>query len=148
MTTKTTSTSVRGQFTIQMTTEPHDEHPRLLKHIYINAQHPTDGRVGSLVALEVDRDKCRGDLILILDEESQELSEFATTLFDKFGRLKSELVEHEHLKGTGVWGRELDNGKIVYVVSVDVEEKVRGFARVLFFQRSALILLSSSEGTV
>lgn len=146
MATNTTNTSVRGQYTVQVTTEPHDEHPRLLKHIYINAQHPMDGRVGSLVALEINRDKCRGDFISILDEESQELSEFATTLFDKFGMLKPELVEHEHLKGTGVWGRELDSGKIIYVVSVDVEEKVRGWTRVLFFQQSALILLSSSEG--
>lgn len=132
MTTNATSTSIRGQYTVQVTTEPHDEQPRFLKNIYINAQHPTDGRVGSLVALEIERDKCRGDLIWILDEESQELSEFATTLFDKFGRLKPELVEHEHLKGTGVWGRELDSGKIIYVVSVDVEEKVRG-CRAFFF---------------
>ncbi|KAI0365992.1 hypothetical protein BV20DRAFT_982236 [Pilatotrama ljubarskyi] len=111
------------QCQVNLTTEAHDEYPRVLKNVYVDAMYPEEGRIGSLVALQIDREKCRGAFLEIMDEESQELSDFALTLFDKFGRLKPELVENEHLKGTGVWGRELDQGAILYVLSVDVQEK-------------------------
>ncbi|KAI0360797.1 hypothetical protein OH77DRAFT_1586334 [Trametes cingulata] len=113
------------QCQVKFTSEAHDEYPRVFKNVYVDALHPREGRVGSLVALQVDRERCRGSLLEIMDEESQELSDFALTLFDKFGRLKPELAENEYLKGTGVWGRELDQGPILYVLSVDVQDKFR-----------------------
>ena len=112
------------QCTAKTFTEPHGEHPRVLKHVSIEARHPTEGRVGLLTALHIDREQCRGDFFGIMDEESQELSDFALTLFDRFGRLKSELVENDYLKGSGVWGRELDRGPILYVEDIQVPEKV------------------------
>ncbi|KAI0330692.1 hypothetical protein GY45DRAFT_733716 [Cubamyces sp. BRFM 1775] len=114
-----------AQCTAVVQTEPHGEHPRALKHVWIEARHPTEGRVGLLTALHIDRDRCRGDFFGIMDEESQELSDFALTLFDRLGHLKSELVENDHLKGSGVWGRELDRGPILYVEDIQVPEKFR-----------------------
>ncbi|KAI0701641.1 hypothetical protein C8Q76DRAFT_825149 [Earliella scabrosa] len=105
--------------------EPHHEHPSVLKQIVLKAMHPQDGELGALVALQIDRRRCRGEFLVIMDEESQELCEFAN------GRLKSEFVENEYHKGSGVWGRELDEGMLLYVLSVLVEKeehKRRGVA--------------------
>ena len=104
--------------------EPHHEHPSVLKHIVLKAMHPQEGELGALVALQIDRRRCRGEFLVIMDEESQELCEFAVTLFDKNGRLKPEFVENEYHKGSGVWGRELDEGMLLYVLSVLVEKEV------------------------
>lgn len=105
----------------------HDEHPRALKHVYVDAIHPFLGRIGSLKAIQINRNRCNGELMMIMDEESQELCDFALALFDENGRLRPELVDHESQKGTGVWGRELDTGMLLYVLSVRVDIEVRGF---------------------
>ncbi|KAH9849666.1 hypothetical protein C2E23DRAFT_356962 [Lenzites betulinus] len=68
-------------------------------------------------------DQCRSDFLEIMDEDSQELQEFSSALFDKFGRLQREIIDNEHLKGSGVWGRELDEGTLLYIFSVEVEGK-------------------------
>ncbi|OSD07895.1 hypothetical protein PYCCODRAFT_362395 [Trametes coccinea BRFM310] len=103
----------------------HPEYPRLLKHIRVDAVHPKEGKVGSLAALRIERDKFYGGFLEILDEESDELSSFACTLFDKFGHLKPDLVDNEYLKGTGVWARELDQGPLLYIQDINVPEKWR-----------------------
>ncbi|TFK87190.1 hypothetical protein K466DRAFT_575948 [Polyporus arcularius HHB13444] len=105
----------------------HDEHPRALKHVYVDAIHPLLGRIGSLQAIQINRNRCNGEFLMIMDEESQELCDFALALFDENGRLRPELVDHESQKGTGVWGRELDSGMLLYVLSVRVD--IEGYRR-------------------
>ena len=101
---------------------PHEEFPRALKYVDIHATHPDHGRVGSLRALKISRKPIGGEFLMVMDSDSQELSEFATTLFDRMGHLKPEFTEHEYQKGAGVWGRELDEGLLLYVLSVNVPQ--------------------------
>ncbi|RPD65375.1 hypothetical protein L226DRAFT_480019 [Lentinus tigrinus ALCF2SS1-7] len=112
-----------NQCHVKFEAEPHYEYPRVLKHVNVEAIHPVLGRVGSLQALQINRKRCRGEFIIVMDEESQELCDFALALFDENGCFRPELVEHEYHKGTGVWGRELDNGMLLYVLSVRVNNE-------------------------
>ncbi|PIL27414.1 hypothetical protein GSI_10562 [Ganoderma sinense ZZ0214-1] len=110
------------QCTVDIKVEPHDEHPQAMKFVIVHATHSDHGGVGSLTALKINRRQLRGDFIMVMDDESQELSDFATTLFDDMGHLKPEFMEHEHQKGSGVWGHELDSGVLLYILSVDVQQ--------------------------
>ncbi|KAH8099639.1 hypothetical protein BXZ70DRAFT_240010 [Cristinia sonorae] len=51
--------------------------------------------------------------------------EFWSKLFDKHGFVKRELVRHEHHKGSGCWGWELNQGMLVYVDVVWVDPPYR-----------------------
>lgn len=103
---------------------PHTDHPHILQYVCLKAIHPTRGVVGEIRALQIHRNRCEGDLHEIMDEESRELIAFASTLFDKYGRLREELIKNECLKGTGVWWRELDEGILLYIFNVTVKERV------------------------
>ena len=116
--------------------EDHAEYPYMLKVITLDALHPAHGTIGTIRALRVDREQCRisGEFLRILDNESQALSDFAFALFDKFGKLKPEFVDHEYYKGSGVWGRELDDGVLYYILEVKVKNEVS--SRVILFSVS------------
>jgi GNAT superfamily N-acetyltransferase len=58
-----------------------------------------------------------------MESPHPETMELALTIFDRYGRLKRELMEHIVRKGSGVWGEELDEGNFVLIVDVDVSEK-------------------------
>ena len=127
------STPSRDQYTFKVFTVPHYEYPDELKHVFVEVFHATDGEVGRLQALQIKR-CCRPSgacIFEILDDEGPEIGRFARTLFeveDGFGHthLRPEFITHEHLKGTGVWGRELDHGILLYVETVRIYERVRG----------------------
>lgn len=103
--------------------------PHVLKHVTVEAYHYQHGRIGDLYGYCIDRalTRVRGDFHQIMDcnPESSELVKFATTLFDKRGRLKSELVVNEYQKGTGAFGRELDDGILLLIIAVRVRPEVR-----------------------
>ena len=109
--------------TTTIRTTAHYDYPRIMKYVHLDAIHSQEGKVGSLVALRVERDWCApGDFLDVMDRESEECSAFAYALFNRFGRLKPELVDNEHLKGSGVWGRELDTGTILFVLDTRAEK--------------------------
>ncbi|KAJ7721720.1 hypothetical protein DFH07DRAFT_760315 [Mycena maculata] len=54
-----------------------------------------------------------------------ELFTIASTLFDKYGEIRPWLVDDEYHKGSGVWGRELNEGRLVFVISVSVKALYR-----------------------
>lgn len=103
---------------------PHVDHPGVLEDVCLKAIHPTHGVVGEVHALQIHRDRCHGYLHDIMDKESDELLAFASTLFTKYGRLREEFMENKCLKGTGIWGRELDEGILLYIFNVNVKDKV------------------------
>jgi hypothetical protein len=51
--------------------------------------------------------------------------DLALTLFDRYGRLNKEIVEHPVRKGSGVWKEEVDEGNIVLIENVNVNRKWR-----------------------
>lgn len=59
-----------------------------------------------------------------MDDESDELHQFSVKLFDKNGMVKPEIVDHEFHKGSGVWGRELNHGMMIYVDTISVKPEV------------------------
>lgn len=105
-----------------------DNHSRecvMLRYVYINVVDDKEGELGTLRALQIHRDT-HHEYLGALDADSREMYEFATTLFDESGDFRSELIEDDYLRGTGVWGRELDNdAPLLYINSIHVEEKVR-----------------------
>lgn len=116
-----------AQCSIKTSNRPYPEYPNVLKDIKFSAIHPEHGEVGSLRAWVIDKPACRDDFIEIMDGLSKEMADFALKLFDKYGKLRPELVENEYHKGSGCWGRELNDGIIIYVVSVRVEPQVSRF---------------------
>ncbi|MCJ1366747.1 hypothetical protein MMC16_005877 [Acarospora aff. strigata] len=60
-----------------------------------------------------------------MEEPSQDTSELGFNLFDRYGHLKGELIEHCVKKGTGVWGNEVDEGNILSVEMIMVDKEWR-----------------------
>ncbi|TBU58266.1 hypothetical protein BD310DRAFT_977436 [Dichomitus squalens] len=58
-----------------------------------------------------------------MDDDSLELWDMALTLFDEIGHLKPEVIKHERLKGSGVWGREFNHGLLLCLSEIDIPEK-------------------------
>ncbi|KAK3896882.1 hypothetical protein C8A05DRAFT_20243 [Staphylotrichum tortipilum] len=56
-----------------------------------------------------------------MEGPSEETSDLAFELFDRYGRLNREHYDHEMGKGSGVWGQELDHGDILLFESLSVE---------------------------
>lgn len=127
----TTDTFSLDQCSVKFKLKPHFEHPRALKHVSVKAVHPLHGQIGSLEALQINRKRCRGEFFSIMDAESQEMYEFATTIFNDSSALRTELLDHEYHKGSGVWGREMDKGMLLYVLSVRVKDEVSRFHKIL-----------------
>ncbi|KAK4031568.1 hypothetical protein C8A01DRAFT_21238 [Parachaetomium inaequale] len=55
-----------------------------------------------------------------MEEPSEETSDLAFELFDRYGCLNREYYEHGIRKGSGVWGQELDHGDILLFESLSV----------------------------
>lgn len=68
-----------------------------------------------------------------MEEPTNDLSELAFSLFDRWGNLKSELRNHPIKKGTGIWGEELDEGKFLLIEEFTIDENHRrkGYGRKL-----------------
>lgn len=113
-----------AQCSIKNSSKSDSEFPDTLKHLALRAIHPVHGEVGLINAKIINKPVCQDGFLEIMDAASQELTDFALALFDKYGKLRTELVENEYHRGSGCWGRELDDGIIVYVVSVQVGQQV------------------------
>ena len=81
--------------------------------------------VGSAVAWIIDRPSIRRTWTMLLDEYSEEFREFSTKLWNPRGLFLHKLYNDAKLKGTGVFGPELGQGRLLYVESVTVEAKYR-----------------------
>ncbi|PVH81813.1 hypothetical protein DL98DRAFT_415916, partial [Cadophora sp. DSE1049] len=53
----------------------------------------------------------------------QTVSEIPTDIFDRYGRLKRQFKDHEVIKGTGIWGDELDHGDLFIVDIIYLNEE-------------------------
>lgn len=85
-------------------------------------------QVGGCNAKLIRRGMIRESFWLEMEEPTQETSDLAFDLFDRYGRLNPEVYEHDVNKGTGVWGKELDRGDLLLFeyVSVDIAHRRRG----------------------
>jgi len=60
-----------------------------------------------------------------MEKRSRVLGNLAFTLFDRHGRLKKEHKAHDVKKGSGTWGAEMDNGYLLMLGHVGVNEDYR-----------------------
>lgn len=84
--------------------------------------------IGKAHGRYIIRDYIRADFWRVMEEPSQDMAVMAFDIFDRYGCLKKEYQEHRVRKGTGVWGDELDSGKLLLVeaISVDLEWRRKG----------------------
>lgn len=74
-----------------------------------------------MTAWLIDRDALQGcSLPGLLSSpkrsEEQDLHKAYFEVFDKYGSIKDFLVDDEWQKGSGVWGREINEGDVVLVI--------------------------------
>lgn len=82
--------------------------------------------IGHCNAKLIRRDMMRESFWLEMEETTQETHALASDLFDRYGRLQPELYDHEIIKGSGVWGKELDHGDLLLFDEVKVDAAYRG----------------------
>lgn len=89
------------------------------KIIHVDAY--SEGKViGRGLGRYVKRNDIRGHFQREMEGPSEELSNVAFDLFDRYGRLKRELINHTIRKGTGVWGKELDYGDFFLIENLRI----------------------------
>lgn len=103
----------------------HAEYPEVFQHLTIIATHPQHGQLATVKALVIDRDECQNRFLMIMDSASDDLMHLSTEVFDSKGKFLPHLVHNNFLKGTGSWGEELNEGKIIHIDTIDVVEDVR-----------------------
>jgi len=82
--------------------------------------------IGRCHAKLIRRNKVSRDFHAAMGEPSEETSSLAFDLFDRYARLKQELIEHPIKKGSGVWGKELNSGDILLIELLSIEKYFRG----------------------
>jgi hypothetical protein len=78
--------------------------------------------IASCSAKFIRRGQMRESFWLSMEEPTAETSDLAFTLFDRYGCLNRQCYEHEFKKGTGVWGKELDYGDILFFERIKVDK--------------------------
>jgi hypothetical protein len=103
--------------------------------------------VGSAFGFLIIRDRIRTTFHESMEPPSDETMELAFTLFDRYGELKKEIVDHAVRKGSGVWKDELNTGNFVLIEKVTVNKKWRrrgiGTKLVLLLLGKAIALRSN-----
>ncbi|RMZ87412.1 hypothetical protein DV736_g5364, partial [Chaetothyriales sp. CBS 134916] len=98
-------------------------------------------RVAYCEAKLIRRDQMRDDFYGEMELPSQETSMLAFNLFDRYGRLRSEFITHLVIKGTGIWGQELDHGDILLIEKVFVDK----YMVILRFRLAKLLKIARSQ---
>ncbi|KAL6240818.1 hypothetical protein RBB50_012233 [Rhinocladiella similis] len=88
-------------------------------------EHGEPKNVAYCNAKLIRRDQMRGDFDGEMEQPSRETSMLAFDLFDRYGRLRPEFKTHPVMKGTGVWGQELDHGDILLIEEIFVDKDYR-----------------------
>ncbi|KAJ7072821.1 ankyrin repeat family protein [Mycena amicta] len=116
----------KNQLTVHIKVKGHHMYPRAMQNISVTIKHPQHKTVASMSALRIVPTLCHGQFLQMLDEEEDELHEFSIQLFNKYGNIQPHLVEPGYRSGSGCWGREMDNGMLLYVFWLSVNETFRG----------------------
>ncbi len=109
---------------VRIKVSQHDVHPSCLKNIFVEVKHSNHhGIFAELTALIIDRSRC-DDFPAVMDQESDDLRKFSMAIFDDTGNIKRRFVDHEQHRGSGCWGEEMNQGMLVYMSDLSVEEQV------------------------
>ena len=81
--------------------------------------------IGRLDAKLIHRDHFVGSFAEDIDQPSEGAAQMALDLFDRYGRLRPEFLQHPFKKGSGVWGDELSSGDLLLLDKITVDEDYR-----------------------
>jgi GNAT superfamily N-acetyltransferase len=81
--------------------------------------------VGEAFGFIIRREAIRQTFHKSMEPPHEKTMDLALTLFDRYGRLNKDIVEHPIRKGSGVWKEEVGEGNIVLIENVDVNKKWR-----------------------
>lgn len=118
--------------------------PYTLKVIEYQKEHGNRGafKVGSCKINDIDWPSLEGlDFIEQLDEQTQYLSELASTLFTRIGTLKDVYKRGGAKQGSGIWTTELDDGNSIFFeeLKIDANHRRKGlgqkFVEAIFARR-------------
>ncbi|KAF4630252.1 hypothetical protein G7Y89_g7883 [Cudoniella acicularis] len=101
-----------------------DEFTRWMQTIRVHCSYERK-EIGRGFGRYVQRDRIRDSFWRDMEEPCQELSQIAFELFDRYGRLRTELKNHPIQKGTGVWGSELDLGSFFVIEDLLIDKEWR-----------------------
>jgi hypothetical protein len=115
--------------------EPHFGRSRFISRVDLAVIDRKRTQIARGYGMIINRSRMGDAFHQIMDEDDAETASFSLTIFDKFGRIKSRLVDDEYHKGSGVWGRELNEGMIIFIYEIEVEPPVR-LLLPFFFRRN------------
>lgn len=101
-----------------------DEFTRWMQTIRVHCSYKGKD-IGRGFGRYVQRNRIRDSFWRDMEEPCQELSQIAFELFDRYGRLRTELKDHPIQKGTGVWGSELDLGSFFVIEDLLIDKEWR-----------------------
>ncbi|ERF74444.1 hypothetical protein EPUS_03882 [Endocarpon pusillum Z07020] len=82
-------------------------------------------QIGHCVGKLIRRSKIRSIFYHEMEEPSRETCLLAFDLFDRYGCLKPEYKNHSIRKGSGIWKEELDDGDILLIEKIKIDEEYR-----------------------
>ncbi|KAJ7178749.1 hypothetical protein C8R43DRAFT_871920 [Mycena crocata] len=97
--------------------------PDTLELLTLTVLHPRYSEIACVTAVRLRR-PCYGIFLEVMHIDT-ELFTMGSTLFDKYGEVRPWHVENEYHKGSGAWGRELNEGRLVFVLFVSVDAPYR-----------------------
>jgi hypothetical protein len=97
-----------------------------LKSVRVEVRHPKHGRVGCLSAVIVNASSYPGEFFEIMNHTA-ELYDFACALFDDTEHVNPMHLQGDFQNGLGLWGNELNEGSLILILHVDVNQPVRIF---------------------
>jgi GNAT superfamily N-acetyltransferase len=87
------------------------------------SQEPKE--VGEAFGFVIRRQSIRQSFHKSMEPPSSDMMKLALELFDRYGSLKEEIIEHSIRKGSGVWKDELNEGNFVLIETVKVKKRWR-----------------------
>ncbi|KAJ6612265.1 hypothetical protein B0H10DRAFT_2052969 [Mycena sp. CBHHK59/15] len=78
--------------------------------------HPKHQKIGATTALRI-RHRCYERFLEVMDLGA-EMWAIGSSVFDKNGQVRPWLVDHDFHKRSGVWRRELNIGRLIFVFYV------------------------------
>ena len=134
-----------SECTVEFIAEDHPEYPNRLNFINGTLTHPTLGEFATVECIQMTRRmsfKNNDDFFLIMDDEGQELQEFAVAIFDTASNVHPWLVDGGPRSGSGCWGSELSVGDMLYITELKVKDEV---CSLLFAYSEAIFILRLSS---
>lgn len=113
-------TSIFSNFNVRFRSFGCNNFPSVFHHVEILAELENGVPIARAMVLFVDRLRVFDNFLhlLALEAKVQDddiIRQFSSDLFDKFGRLQPQIVDNEYHKGSGCWGREMDDRQIKLV---------------------------------